>query len=259
MVGMSTFDESLHPRGQAANPGQFRRRADYAPSDGLTPREDVTPPPMPDAELSERLSKASETARASLYSANTRAVAAEAEEMMAELRLTAPEGATHAVVSFEEDAWEGATVRGSWFETDGVEVGPIEIDLPLYSVNTDSDMQIAGFERRRMDDGTPNPGLWRIALREPIVAPGTPPKRADPLSVHIRSGMVGQSGTGFADMLVAAASSDEQASAALGKLNRQDFEHLAARYGQFMQEIAQEVRRLEPDDDEARRRSFLPF
>lgn len=28
---MSTFDESLHPRGQAANAGQFRTRFDYAP------------------------------------------------------------------------------------------------------------------------------------------------------------------------------------------------------------------------------------
>ena len=28
---MSIFDESLHPRGQAANPGQFRSKAQHAP------------------------------------------------------------------------------------------------------------------------------------------------------------------------------------------------------------------------------------
>lgn len=41
MVGMKTFDPSLHPRGQAANPGQFRERADFAPGGGLDFEDDA--------------------------------------------------------------------------------------------------------------------------------------------------------------------------------------------------------------------------
>lgn len=35
MVSMSTFDESLHPRGQAMNAGQFRTKTNTAPDSGL--------------------------------------------------------------------------------------------------------------------------------------------------------------------------------------------------------------------------------
>lgn len=36
MVGMTTYDESLHPRGQAANAGQFREKHNDAPTGSLT-------------------------------------------------------------------------------------------------------------------------------------------------------------------------------------------------------------------------------
>ncbi|MBN9214153.1 MAG: hypothetical protein J0J04_04935 [Microbacterium sp.] len=39
---MSAFDETLHPRGQAANPGQFREKMNDAPAHELVPT-DVTP------------------------------------------------------------------------------------------------------------------------------------------------------------------------------------------------------------------------
>lgn len=42
MVFMSTFDETLHPRGQAENAGQFRVKANTAPADALCPIS-VTP------------------------------------------------------------------------------------------------------------------------------------------------------------------------------------------------------------------------
>lgn len=45
MVGMTTFDESKHPRGQAANPGQFAAKTNDAPTGGLTAPEPPTARP----------------------------------------------------------------------------------------------------------------------------------------------------------------------------------------------------------------------
>lgn len=51
MVGMTTFDESKHPRGQAANPGQFASKTNDAPTGGLTASEPPAPRPRGGASL----------------------------------------------------------------------------------------------------------------------------------------------------------------------------------------------------------------
>lgn len=254
MVVMSTHDESLHPRGQAANAGQFRTKENSAPADALT-----RPAPSRE-EVTMRAREAADAARTSAYYANSRAIAAEVEQLMAEILETAPDDAAYAIVHFDEDDWEGAYPRARWLEdADGEQVDDLD-DVPLHSITTDGEMEAAGFERVVSDGGGEvSATLWRIPIREPKVDIDGPAGKADTHLIHTRAAILGQGGNGFADMLIAATVSDEGASNALGRLDRSDLIVLTRHYEEFMASIADEVKRRDPSDEEAQRRAMAPF
>lgn len=233
MVTMTTFDESLHPRGQAGNAGQFAMKTNDAPTG------DLAVPVSAEQAWSTRR-QALDTAS---YYAQNAANQAAVERMFAELGDHIPEGATHIEVTFnEDDVFEGVQPRGhAYVDADGDEIDVIDEDLELYDINSDTQMEIAGFVQQRDDTGG-RTERWRIPVRPAAEPPA--PHRLPAHGAFQGSARVGRAGTGMAELLLSAAARDPETAAALDRLDSRDFGVLAVDFDEMVTQMRDRIQKL---------------
>ncbi|MBN9214108.1 MAG: hypothetical protein J0J04_04705 [Microbacterium sp.] len=160
---MSTFDENLHPRGQAANPGQFKAKENDAPTGSLTAPD----APNPFAELAGQHERAEWVARMEVVAWENRARDAALEQFFAVSRTIAPQGATHAVFTDGNDGdpkfvgWQN--LAGDLLDEDPGDLEGHEL-IGFAGVESDNYLRNAGFE---LDEET---WQWTVELRDPAAA-----------------------------------------------------------------------------------------
>lgn len=155
MVIMSTpFNPGLHPRGQAANAGQFAAKSNDAPAAALAADENVER----FIELANQHSSAEWAAQIEGLQWERRVRTASLEQFMALAAAHAPGGATHAI--FDEDSGDVELV--GWQEAGGEQpIGEPLDGHQLMGFEGPGHLRDAGFE---LDDQT---SRWMVELREP--------------------------------------------------------------------------------------------
>lgn len=151
---MTPFDESLHPRGQAGNAGQFAAKSNDAPAGGLAADENSARFHA----IAEQYDRAEWAARIERLQWDKRIREASLERFMALAAADAPAGATHAI--FDEEG--GIVELIGWQNLGGDELD----EDPFYG------HQLMGFEDagHLRDAGFDFDGeafKWVIELREP--------------------------------------------------------------------------------------------
>lgn len=227
---MSTsFDPAAHPRVPS---GQFTDKTNDAPSEAL------------DATYDEAAYRAhglaADVASMSIYHARNRHIHHAVERMMATCQPSAPEGATHLVVYFEEDGYDSNDYpRGRhYIDADGNELDDIDDDLELYDLESDGDMQIAGFDQIRDENGK-RTEYWKIELHPaaPVEHEWPEAARMSAHSAHHGAQTAGLGHAGMGEMLMAAAGTSEEAHRALREFDKDDFAELGEKYRQMMVEM----------------------
>lgn len=151
---MTTFDERLHPRGQAANAGQFAAKSNDAPHAELSPGESAAR----FDEIAEQQDRAEWVARMEALQWERRVREASLEKFMALAAAHAPSDATHAI--FDEDS--GTVELIGWQNLAGDQLDEEPFDGHQLMGFEDSDhLRDAGFN---FDDHSLK---WVIELREP--------------------------------------------------------------------------------------------
>lgn len=242
---MTTFNEALHPRGNAGNPGQFRAKGNTTPRGGL------------DAEPAARVETL--TAIADAYEANASAAMQSAYQwgqrtreaalhsFMANAALYAPEGATQAV--FLPAEFEECPALSHFLDADGQELDADEfemagVDNTLSGVDDNDDIKGLGFvyDHER--------SAYVIDLFEPKM-----PSRAvaeEHTSVasqaHYVDAMADGDG-GLGDFLAAIGRRNPQAAAALNNVTDQQSQALARDFESFASLVATKIAAPAPEEN----------
>lgn len=249
---MSTsFQESLHPRGAA---GRFVDKVNDAPTGALIASPGMRTP------YQKGLAAARELADAAVGAASRRAVRAQMAEVFAEIAPYREMGATRMVVTFDEDDFDGPNVDFSSFTNDAGDVLPFSYEdgLELYAIESNFDMECAGFEQQ--DGGLDEAGYryWTIEIPEPPAPANLPAEPARGIGIHVRAELVSRK-AGFADAMLEAAGADQDAHTALESLGRPEMERLAARYEAFLTELRAEMIAAAPSPEVVAERANKPF
>jgi len=154
---MTTFNERLHPRGQAANAGQFAAKSNDAPHAGLAADESTSR----FIAIADQHDRAEWAARMEALQWERRVRQASLEKFMALAAAHAPSDATHAI--FDEES--GTVELIGWQNIAGDQLDEEPFDgHQLMGFEDSHHLRDAGFE---FDDHS---FRWVIELREPEAA-----------------------------------------------------------------------------------------
>lgn len=166
MVGMSTYNEALHPRGNAKNAGQFATKTNDAPAttlaDDSTARLDA---------IAHEHHRAEWAARLEVEAWNKRVREASVEQFYALAAAHAPAGATHALFTTDD----GTVQLVGWQNLGGDELDEEPFgghELVGFDTSDGDQLRDAGFE---LDEER---WRWELGLREPA-EPRALPERSE--------------------------------------------------------------------------------